>query len=521
MSGDLLMASASNLKTVWNPSINSAFTVSFAQGSYFAYSLPLYARNSAKTVISFCGLSSGSNVTLCTVYDLNQLNQSAIDNGMELVDYVSIDLDSSTYIDDMQNAVDTARSEDVDVVVVNDYSKLCIDIVNYMREINWTPKGLNFVDCIYNSATREAIGEPYIQHSVSQTSFFGEGNYTSGTSGYTPAQLNNLFKLYSGRDIDMDGANAFAAGEIMQAAIEVQAARNASLVTDPAVLSDIIKNGSWSTVLSPGNIIFDASHIADYDITITQFATNFELVRLEDHETLVYPMPSWMSRECERSTQSCSGHGFCVDESCICEANYYDSSSALKCDSKCHGVIVEGVCRSNRDYYVGVNFYFDTSNFLELEAHARLAIELVNDKSNEWFSNITQQVTIIPRLNNSACDPDTARLALTDQENWVKQISNGTHELDGVIGAFCSSASAAIASQGARKSLPQISPISTLLSLGDKELYPYFSRTCPDNGHNSDALVNVFEDLGLNPYITIVFDITDNAKDFANSVAKE
>jgi hypothetical protein len=195
---NILIAAGSNLDNVWTTAVENGYTLYFAQGSYYTYSLPLYAANSAKTIMGFCGLNSATNVSLCTQHDELSLNASAGENGMILIDYIGIDLNSTTYDDDILHFLNMARSLDVDVIMITDYSALCIDMISHMRAIDWTPRGLYLADCIDSQGTREAIGEPYLQYTASHTSFIGDANYTSAITGYSPVYLNNLFKLYSG-----------------------------------------------------------------------------------------------------------------------------------------------------------------------------------------------------------------------------------------------------------------------------------------------------------------------------------
>lgn len=514
-----MIAAGSNLETVWTTDINHGYTLFFAQGSSYTYSLPLYAGKSAKTIMGFCGFNSATNVSLCTPHDKVKLNSSAVNNGMMLVDYIGIDFNSPTYFEDITHVIDMARILDIDVILVNDYSALCIDIITHMRDIDWTPRGLYLVDCVDSKNTRDAIGEPYLQYAASHTSFIANANYSSAVTGYTPSHLNNLFKQYSGSEAGVLGAHAFAGGEIIQAAIEFQVKLNASLATDPVTLSGVISNGTWSTVLSRTNITFAANHIADYALSITQYTYDMESLFVSDDSELVYPMPSWASRECERETDGCAGHGKCVDATCECEDHYYGSVDTKSCDTMCFGEIVAGVCRSDHTYFVGVLLDFSSSEFVELEAHLRLAVNLVNNKTDGFLDDKLQQITIKLRVNDSACNADTSRLMLLDQEHWVYNATNGTQELDGVVGAYCSASSQAVASHGSRTALPQISPSASSISLSNKEVYPYFTRTCSDNEETAVALINLFEDLGLTPMIAIVFDTNSYAQDLSDTFA--
>jgi hypothetical protein len=67
---------------------------------------------------------------------------------------------------------------------------------------------------------------------------------------------------------------------------------------------------------------------------------------------------------------------------------------------------------------------YNTENYNELITHLRLAVELVNNKTDGWFDNL-QQVTLVVRINDSACDADIALEMLDDQRKWALNVSNG------------------------------------------------------------------------------------------------
>jgi hypothetical protein len=137
-------------------------------------------------------------------------------------------------------------------------------------------------------------------------------------------------------------------------------------------------------------------------------------------------MPSWKSRECSLETGNCAGHGKCVESSCNCDEGYYGLKNPQSCDTYCFGEIFNGVCRNNRTYYVGAQLDYDVEHFRELSAHLRLAVELVNNKTDGWFDDNTKQVTLKIRLNNSACDAETALAMLHDQQQWAYNTTKGT-----------------------------------------------------------------------------------------------
>ncbi len=136
-------------------------------------------------------------------------------------------------------------------------------------------------------------------------------------------------------------------------------------------------------------------------------------------------MPSWVSRECSAATSYCAGHGVCVEATCVCEDGYYGLEDPISCDAYCVGEVVNKRCRSDQLYYVGAMLDFSVESFDELAAHLRLAVELVNNKTAEWFVERVKQVTLRVRLNDSACDAETALDMLDYQQEWARNSSNG------------------------------------------------------------------------------------------------
>ena len=158
--------------------MKNGYTFSMELGSYYAYSLPEYAAKGASRISYFCNDAVGE----CSPSDIQGLNNSARENGMQVIAFNYIDSKVSNYKESMMAAVDAAKNSDADVIVIVDYDVLCIDIVDYMRAINWTPRGLYLVDCNDGPVALEAIGELYIQYSSSYLSFVNDANYTSGNT---------------------------------------------------------------------------------------------------------------------------------------------------------------------------------------------------------------------------------------------------------------------------------------------------------------------------------------------------
>jgi hypothetical protein len=156
--------------------------------------------------------------------------------------------------------------------------------------------------------------------------------------------------------------------------------------------------------------------------------------QLVDAESAEYPVPTWAERDCTEETNSCSSHGACNSTGyCVCDPGYYGSGS---CELYCDGDIVANTCRPNTILYIGGMVAYDNDEAEEYKANMRLAVELINNKTDGWFDDSTSQIYLIMQLNNSGCDSTQAMMCLDYQNDWSIEHQGVT--LDGLIGAECS-----------------------------------------------------------------------------------
>jgi hypothetical protein len=156
--------------------------------------------------------------------------------------------------------------------------------------------------------------------------------------------------------------------------------------------------------------------------------------QLVDAQSAEYPVPTWAQRDCTEETNSCSSHGQCNSTGfCVCDPGYYGSGS---CENYCDGDIVANTCRANTILYIGGMVAYQYAEAEEYKANMRLAVELINNKTDGWFDNSTSQVHFIMQLNNSGCDSTQAVICLDSQNDWSYQHQGVP--LDGLIGAECS-----------------------------------------------------------------------------------
>jgi hypothetical protein len=129
-------------------------------------------------------------------------------------------------------------------------------------------------------------------------------------------------------------------------------------------------------------------------------------------------------------------------------------------------------------YYIGVQLAFAYADMKEVSSMIRLAVELINNKTDGFFDEETAHVYLKPLVNESGCTVSSAANMVVHQQTWAN--SHG-HALDGVIGDFCTDSSLGIANFGSGAGIPQISYGATSNALDNKDLYKYFARTSNSN----------------------------------------
>nr|XP_020511451.1 G-protein coupled receptor family C group 6 member A [Labrus bergylta] len=122
------------------------------------------------------------------------------------------------------------------------------------------------------------------------------------------------------------------------------------------------------------------------------------------------------------------------------------------------------------------------------------AIETVNRSPPLTDVNITLGYRIL----DSCSDVDTAVRAMADFMQSNCSSSAGVQPVTAVIGASHSETSIAMARQLTLKMIPQISYSSTAVILSDKNRYPAFMRTVPNDEHQTAAMASLLSDFGWN-----------------------
>lgn len=257
-------------------------------------------------------------------------------------------------------------------------------------------------------------------------------------TGWTAADFSDRYEQTYGIAPSFLAAAAFAGGLVLGAGIELAGTINSSVV------EPIIKNGFFETIY--GNVSFDERGQSVTELMVVQMQPDtliYELVRPDKYANVdvVFPAPSWAERECTIDTSSCDGHGSCDSTGkCICDYGYYGFVNPESCDTYCTGTFHAdtGACTRSTTYYIGFISDFQYPEYSEYIAHAQLAVQLVNNKTDGWFDDVTTDITLIINTNNSKCTQEGGYAATSGLNNWA--LEKSTSSLAGLIGGYCSAA---------------------------------------------------------------------------------
>lgn len=164
----------------------------------------------------------------------------------------------------------------------------------------------------------------------------------------------------------VSAAAAFASGTLLQSALEgLEQPQQWASYQDGQQLADIYKtNGTFYPSIF-GNVSFNAcgeslmellvlqgqkqeqdqesegSHFQSEVVFPARYAAPVPPSSSSSSSSLlVYPAPSWATRNCEEATQHCAGHGTCSEEAegtarCHCSDGYYGGVDPDSCDTLC------------------------------------------------------------------------------------------------------------------------------------------------------------------------------------------
>jgi len=203
----LLLASGSNQATVWDGNVEYGYGLLYPGGGYFDDSLALYAQVGATTAGFICNSASSANT--CDSITPSELTSQLAAVGITLTHYYSVNSDLATYATDLAADISTLASEDVDVLILNDYYDICVDGLSMAVDLGWTPKGTYLAICNNDADALVAMGTN-AWYAGTYTAWDSQSTYTSGISGYSVSQFATDFETEFDRLPTYQAAASFA-----------------------------------------------------------------------------------------------------------------------------------------------------------------------------------------------------------------------------------------------------------------------------------------------------------------------
>eukprot|EP00602_Paraphysomonas_sp_CaronLab_P005348 CAMPEP_0185017998 /NCGR_PEP_ID=MMETSP1103-20130426/842_1 /TAXON_ID=36769 /ORGANISM="Paraphysomonas bandaiensis, Strain Caron Lab Isolate" /LENGTH=1593 /DNA_ID=CAMNT_0027547641 /DNA_START=63 /DNA_END=4844 /DNA_ORIENTATION=- len=477
---------------------------------------------------AFCALKNFGAESVAVIRDTEYtscMNSTALlnadDCGINISGVYDVDPQSPFYEQNVTAILEELKSQGIQSIYGCSYGPLCIEIPEVSESIDYNPSAVFFTNCLSSSDVLSILGDS-ASYLFALTPWAPTDDIRGTFTGWTAQDFSDRYSAIYNTVPPYQAASTFAAGIVLVDAIETTQS-----LQEEILLQYLQSKRQYETFYA--NFSFDSHHQAMFDVLLSQVQPINTNGTTEQDVVLVlpaavsdappiYPAPTWSQRACNRDTNYCSSHGQCdTSGECICDNNYYGAANPSSCDTYCDGQIVDGACRSSMVYYIGGMVAYQYSEASEYKSSMRLAVDLINNKTDGWFDNDTAQVTLVLQLNNSACSANTAYLALQNQNQWAQGITG--RNLDGLIGAECSSGSKTTASYGNSLYLPQISFKSTSTELSDKDAYQYFARTCASDAAQGPAVASLLMKIGVSPYIVVVSTDDDYAEGLSSSFA--
>lgn len=221
---------------------------------------------------------------------------------------------------------------DPDIVVTCVYDKGCSEWVASMRKSGWSPRAQVFTVCIGMDSFVEAVGTD-AQYMMGISPWDPSLAMRDDVVGWSAEEFSDLFLAYTQRTSTYHAASAAASVGALVQAIE----RVDSFATD--AVSDVLATEKFNTLY--GLLSFDDNGQSQAPSLHLQYDTNLTVQTVYPVEfssaKLVYPMPTWLNRDCNILSKCLTGEsvGVCqVDGSCMCDDENAVSSGvggAAKC----------------------------------------------------------------------------------------------------------------------------------------------------------------------------------------------
>ncbi|UPR02774.1 metabotropic glutamate receptor [Chloropicon primus] len=148
------------------------------------------------------------------------------------------------------------------------------------------------------------------------------------------------------------------------------------------------------------------------------------------------------------------------------------------------------------EVHVGGLYAVAYGNVRERASHFRLALDMINDKTDGWFDDILPSTQIRYVVDNSGCSRSVALEGAAKQ--GTPCMSGSTSQpVVATVGATCSGASMSAQDLLKLYKIPMVSYSATSPDLSDKTLYPYFLRTVPSDLAQGKGIATLAKHFGV------------------------
>ena len=148
------------------------------------------------------------------------------------------------------------------------------------------------------------------------------------------------------------------------------------------------------------------------------------------------------------------------------------------------------------EVHIGGLYAVAFTNVRERASHFRLALDMINDKTDGWFDDFLPNTQIKYVVDNSGCSSGVALEGAAKQGTPCMQGSSRTPVV-ATVGATCSGASMSAQDLLKLYKIPMVSYSATSPDLSDKTLYPYFLRTVPSDLAQGKGIATLAKHLGV------------------------
>jgi ABC-type branched-subunit amino acid transport system substrate-binding protein len=280
---------------------------------YMTSAIEMLAQHGAKTIVSLWENTSFTRGVCGAVPALVQRYN------MSLV--FEQQIRASPTKDDLYPISELLKGKSPDVVITCVYEAACETWVRALRFYSWSPKAQIFTVCLGLSSFEAGVGRD-AEYMIGVTTWDQSMNIPGDITNLTAASFSSAFRRFAGIVPTYHAASAAASLSILVQAIELAGPN----WENEDVVAKLISENVFPTVY--GNISFDENGQSNAPTLVVQYDGKMKLQTFYPspfpNSALVYPMPSWLQRDCV-SAASCEGTpnkirlGTCTNEgTCEC-----------------------------------------------------------------------------------------------------------------------------------------------------------------------------------------------------------